>query len=186
MPFSWILVFGCREIVFATGTMKDIHVDRSIQLANLSDRELMQFRAAVEAEMAKRGVAYSVGDIGERLAIHFFNETRGLPSLTPAASGTKNVDALSREGERYSIKTLQKAKKTGTVYPDSNDPDRQLFEWILVVRLHTDYTLASIHRFSWDKFVELRRWDKRMNAWYLNPSSNVLSCGEALLDDRPD
>ena len=109
-----------------------------VPLSTLSDQVLIQLRANVEAEMNTRGLAFNVGDVGEQLAIEHFNSTPGYPTLLAAPTGTKNVDALSRDGERYSIKTLLRAKKTGTVYPDPEQRDRQLFEWMLVVRLNSD------------------------------------------------
>ena len=82
-----------------------------------------------------------------------------------------------KDGDRYSVKTLLKAKKTGTVYPDPANRNKQLFD-ILLVRLNDDLSLRSIHRFSWEQFVKARSWDKRMNAWYLGSSARVMSCGE--------
>lgn len=152
----------------------------SPDLSLLTDHELISLRAQIEAEMRKRSIAYSVGEVGEALAIGYFNSTPGCPTLLAAPAGTKNVDALSRDGERYSIKTLLTAKKTGTVYPDPHDRERQLFEYLLVVHLHPDYSLKSIHRFSWKLFSEIRSWDRRMNAWYLGASRKVLNLGELL------
>ena len=88
---------------------------------SLSDVDLLRTRSIVDSEMRSRGLAMSVGEIGEMLAIEYFNSTRGLPNLQKAPPGTKNVDALSRAGERYSIKTVCRGKKTGTVYPDPSD-----------------------------------------------------------------
>jgi hypothetical protein len=153
-----------------------------LSLTGLSDGQLIRLRAQIEAEMDRRGLAFSVGSLGEKLAIDYFNSTRGHPTLIAAPAGTKNVDALSRDGERYSIKTLLKARKTGTVYPDPDNPDRQLFEWLLVVHLRPDHGLKSIHRFSWEQFVSLRKWDKRMRAWYISPSVATLRAGQLMMD----
>tara|TARA_B100000378_G_scaffold121449_1_gene98025 strand:- start:252 stop:716 length:465 start_codon:yes stop_codon:yes gene_type:complete len=153
-----------------------------MDLAHLDDQSLLSLRVKVETEMSSRGLAFSVGAIGEELAIVHFNSTRGLPTLLAAPPGTKNVDALSRDGERYSIKTQLKAKKSGTIYPDDEDPDRQLFEYLLIVRLKPDYSLKSIHRFSWDNFVTLRSWDRRMSAWYLSCSGKNLHQGEVIFE----
>ncbi len=131
--------------------------------------------------MRRRGVSFDVGEIGEALAIQHFNGTKGLPTLQAAPVGTKNIDAISRDGDRYSIKTRLKAKKTGTIYPDLSNPDKQLFEYILLVRINEEYQLESIHQFSWDQFVELRSWDKRMSAWYLSCSTKLLNQGTAIL-----
>jgi hypothetical protein len=67
----------------------------SMQLKSLSDEQLLELRVSLEAEMKLRGLAFSVGDIGERLVIGFFNQTPGLPTLQAAPPGTKNVDAIS-------------------------------------------------------------------------------------------
>ncbi len=152
------------------------------QLALLNDGELLSLRAVLEVEMRKRGVAFSVGEIGEMLAIEFFNKTAGHPNLQPAPIGTKNVDALSRNGDRYSIKTVWKGKKTGTIYPDPVNPDKQLFEQLLIVRLDDELKLHSIHEFDWKQFLKARRWDKRMSAWYVPYTNRSLGFGNLILD----
>ena len=149
-------------------------------LSNLDDKNLLISRVHVENEMASRNIAIDVGDMGEEFAIEFFNSTSGLSNLIKAPTGVKNVDAFSRDGERYSIKTLMKAKKTGTVYPDSHDPDKQLFEYLLVVCLDSKYQLDSIFLFSWKDFVKARAWDKRMNAWYIPGSKKRLQIAKKI------
>jgi len=144
-------------------------------LARLSDDELIQLRHTIEREARRRGLKLTVGDIGERLVVAHFNKTPGLPNLQTAPAGTKNIDALSREGDRYSIKTVLNAKKTGTVYPDRDNPDKQLFEFLLIAALSEDHTLKSIHQFSWEQFLAVRCWDKRMSAWYVPYSAKALA-----------
>lgn len=146
----------------------------------LTDEELISLRAEVESEMRARGISISVGDIGEALAIEYFNSTSGLPNLKAAPTGTKNIDAISRDGDRYSIKTRLKAKKTGTIYPDNTTPDKQLFEYILLVKIDENYQLVSINQFTWEQFEELRAWDKRMSAWYLPCSKKTLGQGQEI------
>ena len=125
--------------------------------------------------MKLRGISFEVGEIGEAFVIQYFTNTSGLPNLQAAPVGTKNIDAISRDGDRYSIKTRLKAKKTGTIYPDPVTPDKQLFEYILLVRINEEYQLESIHQFSWNQFVKFRSWDKRMSAWYLSCSNKKLN-----------
>lgn len=146
----------------------------------LSDADLLALRLDIDREIAARGLTLNVGELGERLALLHCNRTRGLPKLVGAPKGAKNVDALSRDGERYSIKTVLKAKKTGTVYPDSDDKERQLFEFMLIVLLDTDYKLKSIHRLSWSAFVNTRAWDIRMNAWYVPVNARKLALAEEI------
>src|SRR5687768_15746675 len=112
-----------------------------ISITDLNDDDLVLLRVQIEKEINRRGIKFSVGEVGEKLTIKFFNETPGLSNLIAAPPGAKNVDALSRDGDRYTIKTLQKAKKTGTIYPDSQDKKKQLFEFLLLVNLDEDYNL---------------------------------------------
>jgi hypothetical protein len=155
-------------------------VTKSIKIETYSNTELISLRTTVEIEMKKRNISFSVGEVGEKLAIAYFNETKGLPNLQGAPTGTKNIDAISRDGDRYSIKTRLKAKKTSTVYPDDLDPDKQLFEYILLVKIDENYQLISIHQFTWQQFVKFRSWDKRMSAWYLSCSNKSLKEGDLI------
>lgn len=154
--------------------------NNKIALETMNDQDLLCLRAALDTEMRKRGIAFSVGEIGELLAIEYFKCTPGLPNLQKAPTGTKNVDALSRGGDRYSIKTICKGKKTGTVYPDSDNPDRQLFEYLLIIQLTDLWRLKSIHQLSWNAFCDVRSWDKRMNAWYVAVSGRTLSAATSM------
>lgn len=151
-----------------------------INLDHLDDIQLLELRAAVDTEARKRGLNFNVGEIGEKLVISLFKERPDLPILAPAPRGTKNIDAISREGKRYSIKTLQRAKKTGTVYPDPLDREQKLFEFILVVLLNDDLTLSRVIELNWEQFCSARSWDIRMNAWYIVRSKRALDCGRQL------
>ncbi len=150
----------------------------NLRLPDLSlscDAELLRLRATLDSEMRRRGLALTVGQVAEKLAIDYFNSTPGCSNLREAAVGTANVDALSRRGDRYSIKGVLHSRKTGTVYPDTEDQNRQLFEYLLIVRLDVDWALQSIYEFDWATFVSCRSWDKRMNAWYIGMASKTLA-----------
>jgi hypothetical protein len=152
-----------------------------VPLAVLSDDQLIQLRATVEAEMKMRGLEYDVGRFGEQLAISFFNGTPTCPNLLLAPAGTKNVDALSRDGERYSIKTICRGRKTGTVYPDVENRDKQLFEHLLIVKLTDRWELEQIYQIEWQQFLAVRAWDKRMNAWYVPYTAKITSTARKLV-----
>lgn len=155
------------------------------QLVGLSDLDLLRVRAAVAAELKRRGLASNVGQAAEVLAIAYYNGTPGRPNLQPAPVGTQNVDALSRKGDRYSIKGILGGRKTGTVYPDRDDRDKQLFEYLLLVQIDTDWQLVSIHEFDWRTFCEVRSWDSRMNAWYIGLAAKTLARATALIPSKP-
>lgn len=145
------------------------------QLPVLPDLDLLRLRARVAAELKRRGLASNVGQAAETLVIAFYNSTPGRPNLQPAPTGTQNVDALSRRGDRYSIKGVLDGRKTGTIYPDRDDRDKQLFEYLLIVRIDEDWQLIDIYEFDWKTFVEVRSWDSRMNAWYVGLAAKTLA-----------
>ena len=153
----------------------------AISFDQLSDEDLVLLRARLEAEMKHRGVAYSIGEIGETLVVKHFKKTSGLPNLRLAAPGTKNVDALSRNGDRYSIKTVRDGRKNGTGYPDAQNRDNKLFEYLVVARLDGELSLEAEYEFTWQQFLKARSWDKRMSAWYVGCSAKRLAMGKKLL-----
>jgi len=150
------------------------------KLKTYTDLDLIHLRFGIDDELQERGINLNVGYLGEKYCIDYFNKTPGLPNLLQAPTGAKNVDALSRDGDRYSIKAFKKAKKTGTIYPDDKDPDKQLFEYLVIIELDIIYRLNGVYRYTWDEFLKLRAWDKRMNAWYVPMSQKNLSQAEEL------
>lgn len=150
-----------------------------VKIDKWTDDDLIELRIQLDSEFKKRDIKFSVGEIGETAAVNFFNKTSGLPNLEKAPTGVKNVDALSRDGHRYSIKTIQRGSKTGTIYPDENN-EVQLFEYLLIVKLNERYKLTALYRFDWKQFMEVRAWDKRMNAWYVPYSDIRLTVAEQI------
>ncbi|WP_198385899.1 hypothetical protein [Burkholderia ubonensis] len=161
----------------------------SVDLESLDDIGLLEFRTAVDREARRRGLNFSVGEIGEKVVIALFKNRSDLPVLAPAPRGTKNIDAISRDGDRYSIKTLQRAKKTGTIYPDPVNEERRLFEFILIVLIDDEFSLERVIELDWEQFCAVRSWDVRMNAWYVARSRRALSVGRQIypkMDDLSD
>ena len=152
----------------------------TVDLKSLDDVALLELRSEVDKEARNRGLSFNVGEIGEKLAISLFKERPELPVLAPAPRGTKNIDAISRDGNRYSIKTLQRAKKTGTIYPDPTDKERRLFEFILIVLINDEFSLERMIELNWEQFCTVRSWDVRMNAWYIARSHRALSAGRQI------
>ncbi len=158
--------------------------DLASSVTELSNADLLQLRAAVARELKRRGLAGNVGQVSEAHAIAFYNTTPGRPNLQAAPPGTQNVDALSRKGERYSIKGILDARKTGTIYPDRDHSDKQLFEYLLIVMIDHDWHLKAIYELDWATFIKVRSWDRRMNAWYVGLAARTLA--QALLFQPSD
>jgi len=149
-------------------------------IKNLPDDGLYKAYSNILKELRKRGIIRSknvIGDLGEYLAIRNYNDTPGLPNLSPAPTGTQNVDALSRKGDRYSIKTTT-GKVTGVFYGfqdiGSNLPEQQKFEYVIIVLFDENLDLKRINELSWEDFLKYKRWHKRMRAWNLNITRELL------------
>ncbi len=152
----------------------------AFDVSKLDDGQLLNLRAVIDTEARRRGLSFNVGEIGEKLVIQLFNSRPDLPVLLAAQPGTKSIDALSRAGDRYSIKTLQRAKKTGTIYPDPKDPDKQLFEFLLIVLVNENLELEQVIELDWLQFCAVRKWDITMRAWYVARSKSALELGRQI------
>ena len=119
-----------------------------------------------------------VGELGEYLAIKCYNENPSLPVLQAAPIGTQNIDAISRQGERYSIKSTTSGT-TGVFYglnnPDSKELDKQKFEYVILVKFDKDFSLNAIYELDWDLFLKHKRWHKTMQAWNLSLNKELIS-----------
>ena len=143
----------------------------SVDIEKLSTEEIIKLYPKILKVLKKRGVIRTknfIGDIGEFLAISHYNKDPTLPNLKRADVSTKNIDAISRDGERYSIKSTS-TSLTGTFWglepPGSEKKDKQRFEYVVIVRFDNDYALDSILEINWNQFLEIKRWHSRMNAW---------------------
>lgn len=97
-----------------------------INLQEKETKEIIQLYSMAIKELKHRGVIRTnnvVGELGEYLAIELYNNTPGLPNLSPAPVGTENIDAISRKGDRYSIKST--SSNTTSVFYGLEEPDRK-------------------------------------------------------------
>lgn len=148
----------------------------------LSDEEIWTLYPYIGLKLKERGLVRTrniVGERGEFLAIKIYNETAGLPKLQAAPEGTQNVDALSRKGERYSVKTISEpGGLTGVFYGcgeqvDKN-PDKK-FEYVIIVVIDKQYRPKKILELTWEQFLKFRKWHKTMRAWNLSITQSLIA-----------
>ena len=144
-----------------------------MNLSGYSIAELISLYSQTIKELKNRGVLRTknvVGELGEYLVFEEFYKNPSLPCLNPVPVGTKNINAISQNGERYSIKSTT-GNVTGVFYglqpPDSNEKDPILFEYVVICLLDDDCELNAIYQLSWDSFIRHKRWHSRMRAWNL-------------------
>ena len=152
-----------------------------VDLTALNTAEIVALYCETIKELKVRGVIRTnnvIGDLGEYLAVEYYNNTAGLPALSAAPIGTENIDAISRKGERYSIKSTS-GNVTGVFYglepKGSTIQDKQKFEFVILCKFNSDYELEEILEMDWKTFLRHKRWHSRMNAWNLPLTREVCS-----------
>ena len=92
------------------------------------------------------------GDLGEYIVVDYYTKTKGLLKLQFAPPSTKNIDAISVNGERYSIKCIT-TNTTGAFYGIEKDTDinsiKPLFEYVVIIKLKENYQLEFILELDW-------------------------------------
>lgn len=118
-----------------------------------------------------------VGEIGEYIAIDYYSKTRGLPKLQAAPPSTKNIDAISVDGDRYTIKSTT-STTTGVFYGlnsiNSDEVEKQTFDYVIIIRLDENMILNQILQLDWHIFIKHKKWHSRMNAWNLTITKKLI------------
>ena len=154
------------------------------EIDSLADEEIWTLYAYLALKLKERKLIRTrniVGERGEFLAIKIYNETPGLAKLQVAPEGTQNVDALSRKGERYSIKTISEPSHLTGIFYNCGDQGEQnpekKFEYVVIVIIDKNFKCKKMVELTWEQFLKFRRWHKTMRAWNLNLTRELL--GEA-------
>jgi len=115
---------------------------------------------------------------GEQLSINYYNKTPNLPNLQAAPQGTKNIDAISRNGDRYSIKTIKLPGKTTGVFwglgTKEQENKEKKFEYLLIVLINDFYELEEILELDWNTFLKFKKWHSTMKAFNISVTSKVI------------
>ncbi|MBI9071503.1 MAG: hypothetical protein JEY94_07880 [Melioribacteraceae bacterium] len=133
-----------------------------MDLNNYTPTDLIKLYSQIISKLKEKEIIRTkniIGDLGEYLAIEHYNNTPGLPNLQAAPAGTQNIDAISRQGERYSIKSTS-GKLTGVFYglndQDSKEIEKQKFEYVIIVILRDNFELHKIIEINWDNFLVIK------------------------------
>lgn len=161
-----------------------------INLEELNNEELWLGYSDIQQELRRRGLVRTnnmVGERGEFLAIETYGSISGLPNLQAAPEGTQNVDALSRKGDRYSIKTISEPRSTTGVFygigekDDKGIPEKK-FEYVIIVQLYKNYRPKRVLELNWETFLKHKRWHSTMRAWNLSVTKALLEDAKMILD----
>lgn len=121
------------------------------------------------------------GDLGEYIVIDYYTKTKGLPKLQFAPPSTNNIDAISVNGERYSIKCTT-TNTTGAFYGINKDADiasiKPLFEYVVVIKLDKNYQPEFILELNWETFFKHKHWHSRIGAYNLVITNSLIVDGK--------
>lgn len=152
-------------------SINSIVVSQANNFEKLDTAELIDAYSQIIIQLKKRGVIRTknlLGDLAEFLVIDYFSKTPSLPNLQSAAAGTKNFDAISRKGDRYSIKATS-GNLTGSFWglnpPGSLTSEVQKFEFLIIASFDNNFKLKMILQADWQTFLENKSWNKTMECW---------------------
>jgi hypothetical protein len=145
----------------------------------LTDENLWKAHGLIIKELKIRKLVRTrniAGERGEQIAIDIYHNTPNEPKLQAAPAGTQNVDALSRKGERYAIKTVTLPRKlTGVFYglnpPGSKEQEEKKFEHLIIAMINESFEPVEILECTWETFLKHKRWHKTMRAWNISVTS---------------
>lgn len=161
-----------------------------MNLDKLETTELIKAYSNIISILKKREVIRTknlLGDLGEYLVIDHYLNAPGLPNLQAAPPGTQNIDAISRKGERYSIKSTT-GNLTGVFYglnsPDSNEKELQKFEYVVVACFNNNFALDKILELNWNQFLEHKKWHKTMRAWNISITKKLVETSKVIYRNK--
>ena len=161
-----------------------------MNIEQLNTSELIESYSTIIIELKKRKIIRTknlLGDLAEFMVIDFFAKTPGLPNLQSAPAGTKNVDAISRQGDRYSIKATS-GNLTGSFWglnpPGNLQPENQKFEYLIVACFDDNFKLIKILQADWNIFLMNKSWNKTMECWKITITKKFIEGCQIIYDQN--
>lgn len=163
-----------------------------MELSNYSIIELISLYGDTIKELRHRGVLRTknvVGELGFYYVIDCYSKGTNLPTLNSLPVGTKNVNAISTDGQRYCIKSMS-GLVSGAFFglPEKDSPTKEtaLFEFLVLCKLSDTYELEGIYELTWEQFSKHKRWNSRMKAWNITLTQAVISDSRIIFECMED
>ena len=161
-----------------------------MDFSKYSGMELIQIYGELLSKMREDKLIRSknvTGDLGEYIVVNYYSKTKGLPKLQFAPPVTKNIDAISVNGERYSIKCTT-TNTTGAFYGIEKDANiasiKPLFEYVVVIKLNENYQPELILELDWETFFKHKHWHSRVSAYNLILTNALITDGRVIFKNN--
>ena len=155
-----------------------------MNLDKLNNEELIKLYPKLLQELKNRKIIRTnnlIEDLGEHIAVNYYNNNFPLPKLTLNVKSAKNVDANSSQGERYAIKSVS-TNSTGVFHSiPINDSDRVYFEYLIIVMFDKNYSLKEIYELTWQDFIKYRKLKKPENKWNISVNKDLKENAKKIL-----
>ena len=154
-------------------------------IKNINNEDLIKVYPLLIQELKERKIIRTnniVGDLGEYYAVKIFNQNTKLPKLQMAPPSTENVDALSKKGKRYAIKSTS-GKSTGVFSSIPINGKNCYFEYLLIL-LWNNYQVESLLQFDWKQFVQYRKVKLPENKYYFSLNQSIIDEAEIVYTNK--
>lgn len=146
-----------------------------------NNQELIMFYREWIKELRNRKIIRTdniVGEIGEYLAINYYNSNKILPDLEYTKISSENIDAISKDEkkEKYSIKTIT-TRNTGSFF-GIESKENKIFDKLIIVELDKNFNLKRIIEIEWDIFWKYKKWHNRNKAYFISINKDLLNDAE--------
>ena len=148
-----------------------------MDLSKLSSDEIINLYPSLLDELKKRKIIRTnnvIGEIAEYLVEQAYNKDTSLPKLQLGINSTKNIDAISVNGERYAIKSTS-GTNTGVFSSiPLVDDGNTYFEYLIILMFDKNYKIKTIIELTWKDFLKYRKIKKPENKFSINVTKDVL------------
>ena len=155
-----------------------------IDLDKFEDQDLIGLYPKLIKELKKRKIIRTnniVGKIGEFYALEIYKKTSGLPKIHHAPPSTKNIDAISVNGERYAIKSSS-TNQTGNFSSLPIDDDKRMFEFLITIWFDKEYEIYLVLECNWDIFVKHRKIKNPEKRWEISKAKSFIADCKKIFD----
>ena len=159
-----------------------------LDLKKYTGEQLIGLYSEILQELKGRGIIRTrnlLGEFGEYIAESTYKQAKDLPTIKLVDAGVKNYDAISRSGERYSIKSTSSKGTgmfTGLVLDENHEPIEKYFDYVIICRFDEFFALKCIYELDWQMFLKHKHWNSTLNNLYLPINKALIADAKIILD----
>ncbi|HHT82158.1 MAG TPA: hypothetical protein GX003_01795 [Acholeplasmataceae bacterium] len=151
-----------------------------------TNQELITLYSELIQELKNRKVIRTknfLGDLGEYLAVQILNSKYDSIQLELQPPSTKNYDAVCKNtNSKYSIKSMTVNQTSIIDRTNSKEPTNlaPTFDYLVLMKFNSNYSLEQIYLLSWIKFIEYRKWHNTDKGWFLTITNKLKDDNEVI------